>query len=356
MKDRAAIALEAMGDAVRAIAAERSVDPVLQRIVEIGRELGGARYAALGVPDGEGAFAQFITAGMSDELIAAMGPLPRTHGLLGAMLESPEPYRTPDIKRDPRFRGWWPRGHPSMTSFLGVPIVSKGTVIGAFYLTDKEDAETFGDADQRLIELLAAQAGCAEKVAEITRRAMRGELDFEQALRERVSLLAGLPVSALDHVRDHLVLTPGARTLVRTLRRLGFVLAIVSGGFTAIIDELRDRLGIDYAAANTLEVLDGRLTGELVGPIVDRRRKADLLEEFAGRAGVPLSQTVAVGDGANDLDMLSRAGFGIAFNAHPVVRQAADTAVSVPYLDAVLFLLGITREEVEAADAEDSVR
>ena len=205
-----------------------------------------------------------------------------------------------------------------------------------------------------VIELLAEHAGCGAEVADITERAMAGELDFEEALRERVALLEGLGVDAIDHVREHLVLTPGARTLLRTLRRLGFVLAIVSGGFTAITDDLQRDLGLDYAAANTLEVVDGRLTGRLVGPIVDRRRKAELLEEFAAKAGVSLSQTVAVGDGANDLDMLARAGFGIAFNAKPVVREAADTAVSVPYLDAVLFLLGITREEVEAADAADT--
>ena len=204
-----------------------------------------------------------------------------------------------------------------------------------------------------VIELLAQQAGCADEVADVTARAMRGELDFAEALRHRVALLEGLDVSAIDEVRDRLVLTPGARTLVRTLKRLGFVLAIVSGGFTAITDDLRERLAIDYAAANTLEVVDGRLTGRLVGPIVDRVRKAELLEQFAAAAGVPLSQTVAVGDGANDLDMLARAGLGIAFNAKPIVRQMADTAVSVPYLDAVLFLLGITREEVEAADAAD---
>ena len=204
-----------------------------------------------------------------------------------------------------------------------------------------------------VIELLAAHAGCAAEVAGITARAMAGELDFEQSLRHRVALLAGMDVGALEHVRDHLVLTPGARTLVRTLKRLGFVLAIVSGGFTHMTDELKSQLALDYAAANTLEVKHGRLTGRLVGPVVDRAAKADLLEHFAAQAGVPLSQTVAVGDGANDLDMLTRAGLGIAFNAKPVVRRAADTAVSVPYLDAILFLLGITREEIEAADADD---
>ena len=204
-----------------------------------------------------------------------------------------------------------------------------------------------------VIELLAQHAGCGDEVARITAQAMAGELDFEQSLRRRVALLEGLDVAALEHVRDHLVLTPGARTLLRTLKRLGFVLAIVSGGFTQITDDLQSRLGIDFAHANTLEIVDGKLTGQLVGDVVDRAGKADALARFAAEAGVPLTQTVAVGDGANDLDMLARAGLGIAFNAKPVVREAADTAVSVPYLDAVLFLLGITREEIEAADAED---
>lgn len=204
-----------------------------------------------------------------------------------------------------------------------------------------------------VIEHLAEHAGVREAVEDITARAMAGELDFETSLRERVALLEGLPVETVEHVREHLELTPGARTLVRTLRRLGFVLAVVSGGFTQVTDRLRDELGLDFAEANTLEVVDGRLTGRLVGPIIDRQAKADALERFASAAGVPVSQTVAVGDGANDLDMLGRAGLGIAFNAKAVVRQAADTAVSVPYLDAILFLLGITREEIEAADAED---
>jgi signal transduction histidine kinase len=154
-------ALEAISDAMLAVSGEREVEPVLRRLVHAARELAGARFAALGVPDGEGAFAQFITFGMSDEQIAAMGPLPRTHGLLGAMLESPEPYRTADIRRHPRFRGWWPSAHPQMRSFLGVPIVERGEVIGSFYLTDKEGADEFGVEDQRLIEMLAAHAAIA---------------------------------------------------------------------------------------------------------------------------------------------------------------------------------------------------
>jgi signal transduction histidine kinase len=154
-------ALEAISDAMLAVSGQREVEPVLRRLVHSARELAGARFAALGVPDGAGAFAQFITAGMTDEQIAAMGPLPRTHGLLGAMLESAEPYRTPDIRRHPRFRGWWPSAHPQMRSFLGVPIVEGGEVIGSFYLTDKVGAGEFDADDQRLIEMLAAHAAIA---------------------------------------------------------------------------------------------------------------------------------------------------------------------------------------------------
>ncbi len=202
-----------------------------------------------------------------------------------------------------------------------------------------------------VIEMLAAQAGCGERVAEVTAAAMRGELDFEASLRARVALLEGLPVKAVDAVRASVRLAPGARTLVRTLKRLGCAVGVVSGGFTAVTDDLVRELGLDHARANVLEVRNGRLTGGLAGPVVDRAAKAAALREFAAREGVTLAQTVAVGDGANDLDMIEAAGLGIAFNAHPVVRQAADAAISVPFLDAVLFLLGIPREEVEAADA-----
>jgi phosphoserine phosphatase len=206
-----------------------------------------------------------------------------------------------------------------------------------------------------VIEMLAAHAGVLPQVAQVTEAAMRGELDFEQSLRARVALLAGLPQQAVDAVRHEVTLTPGARTLVRTLKRLGYRFAIVSGGFTQITDHLAHELGIDYAAANTLEVVDGHLTGGLVGPVLDRAGKAEALRAFAAQARVPLSQTVAIGDGANDLDMIAAAGLGIAFNAKPVVREAADAAVSVPYLDSVLYLLGVSREDVEAADEADGV-
>lgn len=204
-----------------------------------------------------------------------------------------------------------------------------------------------------VIEMLADRAGVREDVATVTEAAMRGELDFAESLQARVALLAGLPATVIDEVREEVVLTPGAQTLVRTLKRLGYRCGIVSGGFTQVTDALAADLGLDYAAANTLEIVDGRLTGRIAGPILDRAGKAAALERFAGDAGVPLSQTVAVGDGANDLDMIAAAGLGIAFNAKPVVRSAADTSVSHPFLDAVLYLLGISRDEIEAADAAD---
>ncbi|KRC86934.1 phosphoserine phosphatase [Terrabacter sp. Root85] len=206
---------------------------------------------------------------------------------------------------------------------------------------------------QEVIELLAAHSGREAEVAEVTARAMAGELDFEESLRARVATLAGLPESVLDEVRESVQLTPGARTLVRTLKRLGFTVGLVSGGFIEIVGELADDLGIDHARANRLEIEDGRLTGRVVGEVVDRAGKARALREFAEQEGLPLSRTVAIGDGANDLDMLDVAGLGVAFNAKPIVQEQAQTAVNVPYLDSVLYLLGISREEIEEADLDD---
>jgi phosphoserine phosphatase len=206
---------------------------------------------------------------------------------------------------------------------------------------------------QEVIELLAAHCGREAEVAEVTARAMAGELDFEESLRARVATLAGLPASVLDEVRATVELTPGARTLVRTLKRLGFTVGLVSGGFIEIVGALADDLGIDHVRANRLEIEDGRLTGRVVGEVVDRAGKARALREFADQEGLPLSRTVAIGDGANDLDMLDVAGLGVAFNAKPIVQEQAQTSVNVPYLDSVLYLLGISREEIEEADLDD---
>ena len=206
-----------------------------------------------------------------------------------------------------------------------------------------------------VIEMLAARVGAHDSVAAITEAAMRGEMDFAESLRQRVATLKGLPASVLDEVAEALELTPGARTTLRTLRRLGFHCGVVSGGFRQIIEPLAHELMLDFVAANQLEIIDDVLTGELVGPIIDRAGKAKALRDFADQAGVPLEQTVAVGDGANDIDMLATAGLGVAFNAKPAVREIADASLSHPYLDTVLFILGVTRGEIEAADAVDGV-
>ncbi|QFU93486.1 phosphoserine phosphatase SerB [Amycolatopsis sp. YIM 10] len=206
-----------------------------------------------------------------------------------------------------------------------------------------------------VIEMLGAFAGVEPQVREITEAAMRGELNFTESLERRVALLEGLPATVLDEVASSLQLTPGARTTVRTLKRLGYRCGVVSGGFTTIIQKLVDDLGLDFAAANELEIADGKLTGKVIGEVVDRPGKAVALRRFAAEYGIPLTQCVAVGDGANDIDMLSAAGMGVAFNAKPALREVADTALSHPFLDAVLFMLGITRSEVEAADAADGL-
>ncbi|WP_067826729.1 phosphoserine phosphatase SerB [Nocardia inohanensis] len=204
-----------------------------------------------------------------------------------------------------------------------------------------------------VIEMLAAHAGVEEEVRQVTEAAMRGEIDFAESLRQRVATLAGLDASVIDEVADQIELTPGARTTIRTLRRLGFRCGVVSGGFRQVIEPLAHELELDFVQANTLEIVNGKLTGKVVGEIVDRAAKAVMLRRFAAETGVPMEQTVAVGDGANDIDMLNAAGLGIAFNAKPALREVADAALSHPYLDAILFILGVTRDEVEAADARD---
>lgn len=203
---------------------------------------------------------------------------------------------------------------------------------------------------QEVIELLGAKANKGAEIAAITEAAMRGELDFAQSLQARVSLLAGLPESVLIEVQSEITLTPGARTLVRTLHKLGHHVALVSGGFEPVIAPLMVELGIEHMRANNLEIVAGKLTGKLTGPIIDRAGKAQALREFAAEHSIALEQTIAIGDGANDLDMIAIAGLGIAFNAKPAVIAAADSSVSAPYLDSVLYLLGITREDVEGSD------
>ena len=203
---------------------------------------------------------------------------------------------------------------------------------------------------QEVIDLLADKCGVGEKVAAITESAMRGELDFAQSLTARVKFLAGADAEILQAVKAGITLTPGARTLIRTLHKLGHKVGVVSGGFLDVIEPLLQELQIDFYRANRLEIVDGKLTGNLLGAIVDKKAKADALRDFAASENVNLAQTIAIGDGANDLGMLEIAGLGIAFNAKPAVRAAANSSINSPYLDSVLYLMGITRSEIEDAE------
>jgi phosphoserine phosphatase len=208
------------------------------------------------------------------------------------------------------------------------------------------------DMDSTLIRIevideLARAHGVGEQVSKITERAMQGEMDYDESLRQRVALLAGLDMTVLRRIAADLPLTEGAETLVRVLKRLGFRTAVISGGFSVAAEALKAKLGIDYAYSNVLEEQDGKLTGRTVGPIVNARRKAELLETLALAEGILLDQVIAVGDGANDLLMLERAGLGIAFRAKPKLREAADTSISAGGLDAILHLLGLTGRELQ---------
>jgi signal transduction histidine kinase len=256
-------ALKAVSDAVLAVASRRSVDEVLQQLVECARELAGARYAALGIPDGAGGFSRFLTTGMSDELIASMGPLPRTHGMLGAMLEETAPFRTDDLHADPRFRGWWPKGHPDMRSFLGVPIVAADGVIGSFYLTQKEGAGEFNDEDQELIELLASHAAIAITNARLYERSRelsileernRLALELHDAVSQKLFSLVLTAESA-----ETLLERDGAAAARDQIERLKRLSREALDELRSLIFELRppdlDRDGLCGALRKHVEVL-----------------------------------------------------------------------------------------------------
>ena len=194
---------------------------------------------------------------------------------------------------------------------------------------------------QEVIELLAAHAGKREEVAAVTEAAMRGELDFAQSLHARVAVLAGLPAAVVDAVRAEVRLSEGAAELVAAFKAAGHAVAVVSGGFNQILQPIAEELGLDYWIANELEIVDGFLTGRVLGDVIDRAAKEKYLREWAAAEGIDLEHTIAVGDGANDLDMLGAAGIGVAFNAKPAVRAVADAAINMPYLDAVRHIAGV---------------
>ena len=274
-------ATEALSDAVLAIAAEHAVEPVLQKLVDAARELAGARYAAIGVPDGDGGFARFITAGMSDELVASLGPLPRTHGLLGAMLESAEPYRTHDVRQDPRFRGWWPAAHPSMASFLGVPIVSAGAIVGAFYLTDKQDEATFSDGDQALIETFAAHAALALENARLHERSR------ELSIVEERNRLARELHDAVTQKLFGVVLAAesGSALLRRDVDEAAAQLALVRDLAREAMEELRSVIVHLRPAALESEGLAAALAKHV--DVLRRAHAREIGLEVEGDAAVP---------------------------------------------------------------------
>jgi signal transduction histidine kinase len=308
MPERLSPALKAVSDAVLAVAAELSVEEVLQRLVDSARELVRARYAALGIPDGAGGFRRFLVAGMSDALVAEMGPLPRTHGMLGAMLQTHAAYRTDDIHRDPRFRGWWPRGHPDMRSFLGVPIVAPEGVIGAFYLTDKEEADVFDASDQEIIELLAAHASIAitnarlyERSRELTILSERNRLAVELhdvVSQKLFSLNLTAEAAATQLERD----PQAALAQIERVRELS----------REALEELRSLiLGLRPADLGR----DG-LRGALLKEVAMLRRLHGIEVEM--RAGV-----VEDGGSSRDLDVLRIAQEAL----HNAVRHAGATTV-----------------------------
>ncbi len=277
--------LKAVSDAVLAVTSQLSVEEVLQRLVDAARDLATARYAAIGIPDGDGGFRRFLVAGMSDGLIDAMGPLPRTHGMLGAMLETAQPFRTTDIHTDPRFRGWWPRRHPNMRSFLGVPIVASDQVIGAFYLTEKEGAETFDEADEQLIGVLAAHAAIAinnarlyEQSRELSAVSERNRLALELhdvVSQKLFSVMLTAEAAATQLDRD----PAAAREQVDRVRALaGDALDELRSLILGLRPPELERDGLELTVQKTAEML-GRVHNVKVELIAD--------DDFAAGNGTP---------------------------------------------------------------------
>lgn len=309
-------AAAAVAEAVLGIAGDLSLDVVLERLVHAARDVAGARYAALGVPDGEQGFARFLTAGMTDEQVDALGPLPRTHGLLGAMLADPAPYRAPDITTDPRFRGWWPAGHPRMRSFLGVPIVFRGDVIGAFYLTDKVGGPEFTPADEEGVGVLAAHAGVLIEHARL----------YEES-RE---------LSVVDE-RNRL-----ARELHDAMTQTLFSLRLTLEAAAAAVADDQARAAAELSSARAL--VDSAfaelraLIYELRPPALERDGLGEALRKHAGVVGRAHGLAVTVtaeGDDAGLAPAVEQALFRIAQEAlSNAVRHASASKVEVAVVTA----------------------
>jgi signal transduction histidine kinase len=294
---------------VLAVAAQRSVDEVLQGLVDRARVLAGARYAALGIPDGDGGFSRFLVAGMSEQLIARLGPLPRTHGMLGAMLEGPAPYRTHDIHEDPRFRGWWPAGHPDMRSFLGVPIVAAEGVIGAFYLTHKEGADIFDEADQELIELLAAHAAIAITNARLYERSRELSMMSE---RNRLAL------------ELHDVVSQKLFGIVLTAESAATLFERDSAAARGQVERLQDlaREALDELRSLVLELRAPDLERDgLCGAL---RKHAELQQRLHGvPIELQIDDSVSIGDGDREILRIAQEAL------HNAVRHAGAGAITI---------------------------
>jgi signal transduction histidine kinase len=332
MEQRLHPALRELSDAVLAVAAQSSVDEVLQGLVDRARDLAGARYAALGIPDGDGGFSRFLVSGMSEELIARLGPLPRTHGMLGAMLEAPDPYRTHDIHEDPRFRGWWPAGHPDMRSFLGVPIVAPEGVIGAFYLTHKEGADTFGDAEQELIALLAAHAAIAITNARLYERSRELSMVSE---RNRLAL------------ELHDVVSQKLFGLVLTAESAATLLDRDVGAARGQLARLQD------LASEALEELRA-LVLELRAPDLERdglcaalRKHAELQQRLHGVAvEIDVGDGVSIGDGDREVLRIAQEAL------HNAVRHAGASHVAVRLREGLVLEVADDGAGFDPADPE----
>lgn len=358
-----------------AIASEKDADKIVKRVRKAGKKLGlktkaraidDADYDAWVTRQGKPRhILSLLTRSVSAAQVAAVTRVISEQGLNIDVIHrlSGRPPRVDDGQPKRACVEFWLRGEPHDADAMHAGFMALGAELSLDIAWQKDDVYRRSrrmvvfDMDSTLIQAevideLAKEAGAGERVAAVTAAAMRGELDFDESLRQRVATLEGLPQSTLQTVAERLPLTEGCQTLLHHLRAFGYKTAVLSGGFTYFGHHLQRRLGLDHVHANELEIVDGRLTGRVVGTIVNGPRKAELLDEIAREEGINRRQVIAIGDGANDLPMLNRAGLGIAFHAKPIVRAKAEQAVSTLGLDALLYLLGVRdRERLESEAA-----